>query len=89
MTPRAHVRGPYEPGTAGDAGFQLAVHGCTVADLIALAAQRNVRAGHLLSDVTRGTRRTRTHWARLQAAGWAEVRGFGKSAWMANHPKWM
>jgi hypothetical protein len=55
--PNIHIRGPYEPGTAGEAGFQLACYGCTIADLIALAGQRNVKPRHVLDDVTRGARR--------------------------------
>jgi hypothetical protein len=53
------VRGPYEPGAAGDEGFQLACRGCTIGDLVALANSRNVQPRHVLADVTRGTRRTR------------------------------
>src|SRR5438309_2026474 len=54
----SHFRGPYETGTAGDDGLQLACYGCTIGDLIALAHRRNVTPRHVLADVTRGARRT-------------------------------
>ena len=59
MSPTTHIRGPYQPGTASDEGFQLACRGCTVGDLIALANRRNVTPQHVLGDVTKGARRTR------------------------------
>jgi hypothetical protein len=60
MTPRHHIRGPYEDNGADDDAYQLASHECTVADLIALAARRSVSVRHVLSALMRGTRRSRT-----------------------------
>lgn len=56
MPQREHIRGPYDEGCAGDEAFQLAFYECTIADLIALAAERNVKASHILSSITKGTR---------------------------------
>lgn len=60
MTPRHHIRGPYEDGGADDDAYQLASHECTVADLEGLAKRRNVSVRHVLSALTRGARRSRT-----------------------------
>jgi hypothetical protein len=58
MNPSDHIRGPYQEGTAGDDAYQLACHGCTIADLITLANQKGVAIEYVLEALRKGARRS-------------------------------